>query len=84
MVGKAKETWFREFLELEHGIPSYDTFGYVFAKLDHEAFQTRFMRWVEAVTTVTKGQVIAIDGKTARGSHDKANGKVAIHLVSAC
>lgn len=83
MVGKAKEGWFREFLELEHGIPSHDTFGYVFAKLDHEAFQTRFIRWVEAVTTVTQGQVVAIDGKTARGSHDKINGKAAIHLVSA-
>ncbi|MGJ3238005.1 MAG: ISAs1 family transposase [Anaerolineae bacterium] len=81
MFGKAKETWFQEFLELEHGIPSHDTFGNVFAKLDHEAFQTRFIRWVESVTTVTKGQVVAIDGKTARGSHGKANSKVAIHGV---
>lgn len=82
-VGKAKESWFRQFLELEHGIPSHDTFGYVFAKLEAEAFQTRFVRWVEAVFRVTKGQVIAIDGKTARGSHDQAIGKEAIHLVSA-
>ena len=82
-VGKAKESWFREFLDLEHGIPSHDTFGYVFAKIDHEAFQTRFMRWVEAVFMVTKGQVIAIDGKTVRRSHDKTMGKEAIHLVSA-
>ena len=82
-VGKAKESWFREFLELKHGIASHDTFGYVFAKLDHEAFQTRFVGWVEAVMTVTKGQVVAIDGKTARCSHDKTSGKAAIHLVSA-
>ncbi|MEQ9027523.1 MAG: ISAs1 family transposase [Aggregatilineales bacterium] len=82
-VGKAKESWFREFLELENGIPSHDTFGYVFAKLDHEAFQTRFVRWVEAVFTVTKGQVVAIDGKTARRSHDRSRGKETIHLVSA-
>jgi len=82
-VGKAKEDWFRAFLELENGIPSHDTFGYVFSKLDHEAFQKRFMRWVEAVFTVTKGQVVAIDGKTVRGSHDKNSGKAAIHLVSA-
>lgn len=82
-VGKAKESWFREFLDLAHGIPSHDTFGYVFAKLDHEEFQRRFVQWVEAVTRVTKGQVVAIDGKTARCSHDKTNGKEAIHLVSA-
>ena len=82
-VGKAKENWFRQFLDLEHGIPSHDTFGYVFAKIDHEAFQTHFVRWVERVFHLTKGQVIAIDGKTSRGSHDKAIGKDAIHLVNA-
>jgi predicted transposase YbfD/YdcC len=82
-VGKAKESWFRQFLDLEHGIPSHDTFGYVFARIDHEAFQTRFVRWVEQVFQVTQGQVVAIDGKTARGSHDKAIGKEAIHLVTA-
>lgn len=82
-VGKAKESWLSEFLELEHGIPSHDTFGYVFAKLNHEEFQRRFVQWVEAVMRVTKGQVVAIDGKTARRSHDKTNGKEAIHLVSA-
>lgn len=83
MVGREKEDWFREFLELEHGIPSHDTFGDVFALIDTEAFQKRFMRWVEQVFQVTKGQVIALDGKTLRGSHDKAIGKDAIHLVSA-
>lgn len=82
-VGKAKESWFRQFLELEHGIPSHDTFGYIFSKIDAVAFQTRFMRWVETVFRVTNGQVIAIDGKTLRGSHDQAIGKDAIHLVSA-
>jgi len=83
MVGREKEDWFREFLDLEHGIPSHDTFGDVFAMIDAEAFQKRFMRWVEQVFQVTKGQVVALDGKTLRGSHDKAIGKDAIHLVSA-
>lgn len=82
-VGKAKEDWFREFLELEHGIPSHDTFGCFFSKIDAAAFQTRFVRWVEMVFRVTKGQVVAIDGKSVCGSHDKAIGKDAIHLVSA-
>src|SRR6266542_6710089 len=81
--GKAKEDWLREFLELKNGIPSHDTFGYVFSRLDGEAFQKGFARWVESVFQVTKGQVIAIDGKTVRGSHNKQIGKGAIHLVSA-
>lgn len=81
--GKAKEQWLSTFLELRSGIPSHDTFGYIFSRLEGEAFQKGFVRWVEAVFQVTKGQVIAIDGKTVRGSHDKQSGKDAIHLVSA-
>lgn len=81
--GKAKQDWLRQFLELKNGIPSHDTFGYVFSRVDGEAFQTGFARWVEAVFHVTKGQVIAIDGKTVRRSHNKLIGKDAIHLVSA-
>jgi predicted transposase YbfD/YdcC len=81
--GKAKEDWFKEFLDLPNGIPSHDTFGRFFAVLDAEAFQMSFMRWVEDVFRVTKGQVIAIDGKTVRRSHDKSIGKDAIHMVNA-
>jgi predicted transposase YbfD/YdcC len=81
--GKAKRGWLQQFLELPNGIPSHDTFGRVFASLDAEAFQQGFARWVEAVFRVTKGQVIAIDGKTVRGSHNQTIGKAAIHIVSA-
>lgn len=81
--GKAKEDWLKTFLELKNGIPSHDAFGYVFSKIESEAFQTCFVNWVEAVFHVTEGQVIAIDGKTMRGSHDKTIGKNAIHTVSA-
>ncbi|MEA5544552.1 ISAs1 family transposase [Limnoraphis robusta CCNP1324] len=80
---KAKESWLRTFLDLKNGIPAHDTFGYVFSRIDGEAFQACFMNWVEAVFRVTDGQVIAIDGKTMRGSHDKMSGKNAIHMVSA-
>jgi len=81
--GKGKEAWLKQFLELENGIPSHDTFGDVFAMLDGEAFQRHFMRWIEQVFTITQGQVIAIDGKTARHSYDKGGKKGAIHLVRA-
>lgn len=81
--GKERVDWLRSFLELSDGIPSHDTFGRVFAALDAEAFQEGFSRWVETVFDVTGGQVVAIDGKTVRHSHDKSIGKDAIHMVSA-
>ena len=81
--GKSKEAWLKQFLSLEKGIPSHDTFGDVFRAIDAEEFQRSFMRWIERVFTVTQGQVIAIDGKTIRRSHDKTIGKDAIHMVSA-
>lgn len=80
--GKAKEPWFRAFLALPNGIPSHDTFGRVFARLDSEEFQRRFMAWVQTVAEITKGQVIAIDGKTVRRSHDRVLGKQGIHMVN--
>lgn len=61
--GKSKETWFRQFLELPNGIPSHDTFGSVFARLDPDQFQGCFMQWVQAIATVTKGQVIRLGGR---------------------
>jgi len=81
--GQAKENWLRQFLELPNGIPSHDTFGDVFARLDADAFRRRFMDWVEAVCATTRGQVIAFDGKYVRGSKDSTLGKNAIDMVSA-
>lgn len=80
--GKAKREWLRTFLTLANGIPSHDTFGRVFALLDPEAFQRRFIDWVRAVHEQVTG-VVAIDGKTARRSHDHAKGKSALHMISA-
>jgi predicted transposase YbfD/YdcC len=83
LFGQERLEWLRQFMPLENGIPSDDTFGRVFARLKPEQFQACFTSWVKAVFEVTKGQVIAIDGKSARHSYDKANGKEAVHLVSA-
>jgi len=81
--GKTKKTWLKRFLDMPHGIPSHDTFGRVFAALDAAEFQRCFLEWVQAVSVLTAGQVIAIDGKTVRRSHDRRKGKAALHLVSA-
>jgi predicted transposase YbfD/YdcC len=83
LYGKNKRRWLKQFLELPNGIPSHDTFGRVFALLDPKEFGGRFMEWVQAIHTLTEGQVIAIDGKQLRGSADREKGKQAINLVSA-
>lgn len=83
LFGKSKKAWLSSFLELPNGIPSHDTFGRVFAMLDAQQFQACFMDWVRAVNEVTAGQVVSIDGKTVRRSHDRFIGKSAIHMVSA-
>jgi len=83
LFGKNKKAWLKTFLELPKGIPSHDTFGRVFAKIKPEEFQKRFIIWVQAVEKLTTGQVIAVDGKKLRRSHDQEAGKAAIYMVSA-
>lgn len=79
--GRAKESWFREFLDLPNGIPSHDTFNRVFERLDHLAFKECFLLWVKDVCMLCAGEIISIDGKTMRGSGGYAN--KALHVVSA-
>jgi len=81
--GKSKEAWLRTFLELPNGIPSHDTFGRVFSRIDAQQFQLSFWEWVCAVNNLIQGQVINIDGKCLRGSDDQKLGKRAIYMVSA-
>ncbi len=81
--GKAKHEWFKTFLELPNGIPSHDTFNRVFNRLDPIEFQNSFQNWISAVSELIGGQVIAIDGKVLRRSHDRGIGKAAIDMVSA-
>ncbi len=90
--GELKEGWLRTFLALPNGIPSHDTFGRVFRRLDPDELRRCFLSWVQAVVgTPAAGaesgglgqQVVAVDGKTLRRSHDRGAGKAALHLVSA-
>ena len=81
--GLAKQVWFGTFLELPFGVATHYTFRRVFARLDPEQFRDSFTKWVGAVYELAKGQIIAIDGKTLRRSHDRFLGREAIQMVSA-
>jgi predicted transposase YbfD/YdcC len=81
--GVSKFEFLASFLELPNGIPAHDTFGRVFALLCPSALQEGFIQWVQAIAEATLGRIVAIDGKTARHSFDKAAGKGPLHMVSA-
>ena len=83
--GRAKQGWLQEWLglELPHGVPSHDTFGRVFAKLDPDAFGQCFRAWTQTLHAQAAGQVIALDGKMLRHSFEAASGKAALSMVSA-
>ena len=81
--GEARLDWLRRSVALENGIPSHDTIARVFAALDSTQFQACFLRWMSTLCPSLEGQIVAMDGKTARGSYDRRSGKRAIHMVSA-
>src|SRR5262245_11708641 len=81
--GKDKLDGFRTFLSLPNGIPSHDTFGDVFARIDPVQFQAGFRTWLQALVRLLPGDVIAIDGKLLCGSLDTASGQKPLDMVSA-
>jgi predicted transposase YbfD/YdcC len=80
--GNQRLPWLRTFLRLPEGIPSHDTFGRVFSLLDPAELVRCTQQWLHEIGREI-GQHIAIDGKTLRGSFDKAAGRNPLHLVSA-
>ena len=81
--GRSKQEWFQTFLELPNGIPSHDTFGRVFAKIDPEAFQRSFLSWIEQCVTLVEGELVAIDGKEPHGVRQPWAEKPCLCVVSA-
>ena len=77
--GTEREEWLRTFLELPNGIPSSDTFRRVFERLNPRALSAALYGWLEEKRA--EGSVIAVDGKTERGSGNQAHN--AYHVVSA-
>jgi predicted transposase YbfD/YdcC len=83
LFGKSKRAWLQTFLALPYGIPSHDTFGRVFARLNPQRFQECFLSWPQAVAQRTKGTRISLDGKTVRASFDRATASSPLHRLSA-
>ena len=79
LFGRAKEPLLRRFLTLPGGIPSHDTFSRLFRLLDPVAFEACFARYLAALSELVQG-VVAIDGKTARRSFDRQQGRAPLHL----
>ena len=78
----AKIDLFKSYLELPNGIPSHDTFGRVFSMIESEHLEELLISWMNLIFKKTKGEIIAIDGKTVCGSRKKHEHK-GIHLVNA-
>ena len=83
IFGEANIDWLRKFLPFRNGIPSHDAIGYFFSRLDPEEFKKKFVEWIQSVAKMTKGEIVAIDGKTLRHSYDSGSNKSAMHMISA-
>lgn len=81
--GKQKRLWLKQFLRLPSGIPSHDTISRVFRLLKPIAFQEGFGRWISSLHAELGLNLVAIDGKTLRRSHDRTTMKSALHAVCA-
>lgn len=81
--GESKAEWLKQFLELPGGIPSHDTFGRVLSIIAPAEFERCLLKWVNQQGKLPGGEIVALDGKTLRGSHDRAKEQDAIEIVSA-
>ena len=89
--GQAQADWFKEFLDLPHGIPSPDTFRRVLSRLRPEELTQCFINWTDSLRGSLAGEIVAIDGKTLRRSPDQVRGRLfdraadkgAVHMISA-
>jgi hypothetical protein len=83
LFGKSKHAWLQTFLALPHGIPSHDTFGRVFARLNLRRFHECLLSWTQAVAQLTHGALVSLDGKTVKASFDRATAASPLHMLAA-
>ena len=80
--GHAKLEWLRRYVPLANGVPVDDTIARIVSALSVSGFQECFRSWIEDVVTLSGGEIVAVDGKTHRRSHDRNKGVKALHMVS--
>ena len=83
LFGDLHIVWLKQYLLLPHGIPSHDTIRRVLGFLDHQQLIKGFIGWITSVKGLVKENIVAIDGKTMKGSHKKGKGVKALHVLSA-
>lgn len=83
LFGELHITWLKQYLLLPNGIPSHDTIRRVLGFLDHQELITGFIKWITSIKGLLKENIVPIDGKTMRGSHEKGKGIKALHVLSA-
>jgi predicted transposase YbfD/YdcC len=81
--GKEHENWFKQFLDIPNGIPSHDTISRVFSLLDPQNFQECCWKWLNRIKEILPEGIIAVDGKTIKGSKRKNTNKKAFHILNA-
>ena len=84
LFGKENFDFLKQFLALKNGIPSHDTINRVFQALNPQQFERCFITWVQGIKEDgIIERVIAIDGKTVRGSKDSFHHHSPLHSVHA-
>lgn len=81
--GRDKREWRRQFAPFDNGVPSHDGMANVVARLSVTGFQAGLLSWTRAIAQLTDGEVVAVDGKAARGSRDRRRGRLPLHMISA-
>src|SRR2546429_197374 len=85
VFASSKEKLLRQFLRLEHGIPSHDTFSRIFNALDPEAFERAFRSFMAAFAEangIKLTGVVAVDGKAVRGAYERGRSATPLHMVN--
>ena len=82
-IAEEHEAWFRQFLPLENGVPSHDTFGRVFSLIDPEDVTRQMIDWIQTFREACGGEIVAIDGKALRRSGSRKNGLKMLYTVGA-
>lgn len=83
---RLKRSVLSQFLRLESGTPSHDTFSRVFRMLEPEAFERLFRKFTAAFARTHRidlSGVIAVDGKSLRGAYERGRSATPLHLVNA-